>query len=524
MSFPFRLLSFVLLTLAWSVRAEVKLPALFADHMVLQRDVAVPVWGTAFPGEDVMVQFAGQKKTARADANGKWLLHLDPLKLVTEGLDLRIGSILIRDVLVGEVWLASGQSNMAFGLNSAHNAAEVIPQAADEQLRFFTVTKKTAAEPQAELEGKWAATTPQNAKSFSAVAYFFAREIRRTQHCPVAVIHSSWGGTPVQTWISLDALKREPPLTKAIQQWDQAVEQNRKVQSDPKLAADYVSELERWEKVAAGGVKPAWPEPSNPDPMGMPSPSKRPQTPAVSFNAMIAPLIPYSVRGAVWYQGEQDGSAGMDYRELFPRLIEDWRRRWGTDFPFLYVQLPANGKDSLPVAEKGWPWLREAQFLTLRYPNTAMAIGIDVGDPNNVHPADKIDVGERLALLARRDVYGEKLVASGPLFAAFRVEGAKIRVSFHEVGSGLKPGVAPWRADGVEPLPTDRLVGFYIAGDDRQWSPAEAFIEGDSVIVSSHAVPKPVAVRYGWANSPRCNLYNNEDLPASPFRTDAWPR
>jgi sialate O-acetylesterase len=214
----------------------------------------------------------------------------------------------------------------------------------------------------------------------------------------------------------------------------------------------------------------------------------------------------------------------MDYRELFPRLIEDWRRRWGTDFPFLYVQLPANGKDSLPVAEKGWPWLREAQFLTLRYPNTAMAIGIDVGDPNNVHPADKIDVGERLALLARRDVYGEKLVASGPLFAAFRVEGAKIRVSFHEVGSGLKPGVAPWRADGVEPLPTDRLVGFYIAGDDRQWSPAEAFIEGDSVIVSSHAVPKPVAVRYGWANSPRCNLYNNEDLPASPFRTDAWPR
>jgi sialate O-acetylesterase len=246
----------------------------------------------------------------------------------------------------------------------------------------------------------------------------------------------------------------------------------------------------------------------------------------VNFNGMIAPLVPYAIRGVVWYQGENNASRGLEYRELFPRLIRDWRQQWqGTgEFPFLFVQLPGNGKDTTPVAEQGWPWLREAQFLTLKVPRTAMAVTIDLGDPNDVHPADKLDVGQRLALLARRNVYNENIVASGPLYSGCEIEGDRIRLRFREIGSGLKAGQAPWHARGVEPLPTGRLVGFFVAGDDRKWVVAEATIEGGEVLVSSKAVPKPAAVRYGWANYSRCNLYNREGLPASPFRTDDWPK
>ena len=258
--------------------------------------------------------------------------------------------------------------------------------------------------------------------------------------------------------------------------------------------------------------------------MGMPDPSRRPSTPTVSYNAMISPLSPFAIKGVLWYQGEANAGRGLEYRTLFPRLIQGWRAQWGTDFPFLFVQLPMNGPDKTPVATDGEPYLREAQFLTLKEPKTAMAITIDIGDPNNVHPGDKIDVGKRLSLLARRDVYGEKIDASGLLYQGFKVEGDKMRVTFKETAKGLKPGQAPWCAKGVEPLPTDKLIGFVISGDDRKWVEAEAKIEGNDVIVSSSSVPKPVAVRYGWAHSPRCNLYNSEELPASPFRTDDWEK
>jgi sialate O-acetylesterase len=239
---------------------------------------------------------------------------------------------------------------------------------------------------------------------------------------------------------------------------------------------------------------------------------------------MIAPLAPFAARGFIWYQGEANAGAGMEYRTLFPRLIQNWRRLWGAELPFIFVQLPACYKDPTPVAEKGWPWLREAQAMTLRESRTSMAVAIDVGDPNNVHPTDKIDVGHRLALLARRDVYGEALVASGPRYRESRITGGKVRVSFSETGGGLVAGQAPWRARGVEPLPTQRLIGFFVAGYDRKWQPADAIVDGDTVIVSSAEVPAPIAVRYGWTNSPRCNLYNREGLPAAPFRTDAWEK
>ena len=531
------------------VSAEIQLPKVFSDHLVLQRDTELPIWGRADPGEKVTVSFATQSQTVTAGADGHWAVKLkamaasgQPRELLVTG---RNSMVKLTDVLVGEVWLGGGQSNMRSPLFAAHDAAEAVPAAGDNQLRLFNVGFKTAYEPQPTVLGEWKLSTPETARDFSAVGYFFARELRRVLGCPVGILCAAWGGTPIQTWISLQGIRTSPPLTRPLGEWEKAVEAYQKVQTDPKLAADYAAELQRWKKEvepvfnaamkaynagkAAGqplGEKPspAWPEPQNPDPMGMPSPSRRPQTPAVSFNGMIAPLAPFAVRGVIWYQGEANGGAGMEYRVLFPRLIQDWRARWGSDFPFLFVQLPGWGTDSGPVAESGWPWTREAQLMALREPRTGMAVTIDVGDPNNVHPADKRDVGYRLALLARRQVYGENLVACGPLYRDCAVTGGGIRIRFDQIGGGLRIGQAPWRAPGVEPFPTDRLFGFYVAGDDRKWVAAAARIDGDTVLVSSPAVPQPSAVRYGWASFPQCNLYNREGLPASPFRTDSWPK
>ncbi len=537
--------------------AGVKLPQVFADHMILQRDMPVTVWGWAEAGEKVTITFAGQNQTATADEKGKWLVKLDSLPASAEPRELAVtgksSSVKISDVLVGEVWLASGQSNMGSPVSSLHDADAVLAQAGDAQLRFYTVTKKTAARPQTDAVGKWEAATPLTAKGYSAVAYLFAREIRRDLKCPVAVLHGSWGGTDIETWISLAGLKQNPPLQTTLDRWDKAVVDYQKIQANPELVTDYQNDLKQWQKEVAPAFdaaskkynadkaaglavgpkpQPPRPEPTNPDPMGMPSPSRRPSTPTVNFNGMIAPLLPYTIRGVVWYQGENNGGRGLEYRQLFPRLIEDWRHQWnqsggaaGAEFPFLFVQLPCNGQDSTPVAEQGWPWLREAQLRTLKVPRTGMAITIDVGDPNNVHPADKLDVGLRLALLAKKLVYGENIVASGPLFENFKPEaGGKIRLYFNETGSGLTCGQQPWCAPGVQPFPKDKLIGFFVAGDDKKWVEADASIDGENVVVSSAQVPNPVAVRYGWANSPRCNLYNKEGLPASPFRTDDWAK
>ncbi len=531
---------FLLTSISSAAFAEVTLPAIFADQMVLQRDAAIPVWGTAAPREKVTVELGAQSLTATAGPDGKWSVTLAPIKASMDPFELKAGSRTIHDVLVGEVWLAGGQSNMGYPVSSLPDSADVLAQATDPALRFFTVTKKTAAEPQPDLAGKWEASTPQTAKGFSAVGYFFARELRRKLNCPVAVINASWGGTPIETWISIAALQKDPPLTSTLQSWDKAVQQHAKIAADPSLAAQYETDLKRWRKEVEpvfNAATKAWnanptgpkptpssPEPQNPDPMGMPSPSRRPGTPSISYNAMVAPIAGYAMQGVIWYQGEANGGAGLAYRELFPRLIQAWRAAWKAEFPFLFVQLPANGKDTTPVATAGWPWLREAQQMTLREPRTGMAIAIDVGNPNDVHPARKIEVGQRLALQARRVAYSETLVASGPLYGSYKIESGKIRVSFTETGSGLTPGQAPWRAPGVEPLPTDHLTGFYIAGEDHQWVAAEAKLDGASVVVSSPEVPNPVAVRYGWANSPRCNLYNQQGLPAAPFRTDDWAK
>lgn len=546
-------LNFVVLLVHCQTLSESQkiLPAIFADHMVLQRNIKVPVWGFGKFGEKVTVRFAGQTKIGTVENNGKWRVELDPLTTNDQPgeLNVTVGKInqKIMDVLVGEVWLASGQSNMAYPVSSLPNANDVLAKSNDEQLRFFTVSRKPASEPQSDTNGKWELANSQNAKGFSAVAYFFATELRKTLKCPIAVLHASWGGTSIETWISLDGLKQNPPITKMVNLWDKAVVKHDEILKNPQIETDYEIELKRYQKevapvynaalklyndsvekgIAVGKKpQPSMPEPSNPDPMGMPSPSRRPSTPTVNFNGMIAPLIPYAIQGVIWYQGENDGSKGFEYRTLMPRLVENWRKLWNqpasaAQFPFLWVQLPCNGEDKTPVADKGWPFLREAQLMTLRLPHTGMAITIDIGNPKNVHPADKFDVGKRLALVARKVAYDESIVASGPLFKSFNIEkNGRIRLTFTETGSGLVIGQSPWYAPSVTPFPKDKLIGFFIAGVDKKWVEADAQIDGNSVIVFSQQVPNPVAVRYGWANSPRCNLYNREGLPASPFRTD----
>lgn len=531
--------------------AQLSLNGVFSDNMVLQRNVRVPVWGTSDSKARITVSFAGFTHSTNADSNGRWVVYFDPLDATSKSTDLEVSSNntkkILHNVVVGEVWLAGGQSNMGYPLFAAHNATEALSGANDPLMRLLPIPLKTAVEPKDTISGvSWKICTPENVKNFSAVAYFFAKELREKLGCPVGVISAAWGGTPIETWISLDGLKQSPEFSKTLKDYNQAINKHQFVVNNPKLLTDYEALLVKWKKEVqpsfdsatkkynadkdAGrnvGKKPepAWPEPQNPDPTGIPSPSKRPQVPAVSFNGMIFPVAPYAIRGIIWYQGEANASAGLEYRKLFPRLISSWRSLWGSEIPFLYVQLPACYEDPVPVAEKGWPWLREAQAMTLNQKSVSMAVAIDVGDPNNVHPTDKLDVGHRLALLARRDVYGEHaLVASGPMYYEHKIENNIIRVRFNHIGQGLVAGQAPWRARGVELLPIDHLIGFYIADSDRVWHSAQANIDNDCIIVSSPLVASPVAVRYGWANSPRCNLYNKNGLPAAPFRTDSWEK
>ena len=514
--------------------ADLALADVFSDHAVLQRDQPVPVWGTADPAATVTVSFAGQTKTGKAGADGRWMVRLEPLRASDQAAELTVtagpAKVVRKDLLVGEVWLASGQSNMASPLSSVPDAPAIMAKAGDAQLRFLTVPKRTAAEPATAIAATWNVASPDSVKGLSAVGYFFARDLRQARKVPVGLVVAAWGGTSIQTWMSLEALRQEPPLTKFVKQWDDAVIKHREVQADPSVMEAYRKDLKQFQaevaalkKTAGPTAKPERPEPVNPDPMDIPSPSRRPSTPTVNSNGLIAPLVPYALSGFLWYQGENDGSFGRDYRTWLPRLIGDWRTRWARpEAPFLIVQLPANGPDTALVAEKGWPFLREAQCMALSVPNTGMAITIDVGNPKDVHPAGKEPVGQRLALLARRIAYGEKtLVASGPLYEGFQVQpDGKVRITFRETGGGLVPGQSPWYAPGVEPYPQDRLIGFVIAGADRQWREATAVVDGRAVLVSHPEVPKPVAVRYGWAASPRCNLYNREGLPAGPFRTD----
>ena len=529
---------------AQHAQSDVRMPAIFGDHMVLQQDVKLPIWGTAASGEQVTVTIGSDQGQATADASGKWMVRLNPLPVSDKPVEVQVqgnNKLVFKDVLVGDVWVCSSQSNMEFGIGNASNAKEVLPKLTYPAIRMFLLQHSFAFEPKVDVErvqnsGTWMVCTPQNAINiggwygFSAVGLFFARDIYEQRKQPLGLVGSYCGGSPIQAWTSEEAFRGNPPLarfadkletdkatlaanypslkqkydTETLPQWQMAHDQWLKAMDDWKKAASQPS--------AAPSPRPK--EPTRPAPPGPTS-----KTPCTLFNGMINPLIPYAVKGVIWYQGESNAGKeeGHEYASLFSTMIADWRQRWGLgDFPFLFVQLSA-WKGAICCN-----YVRDSQLKTLSLPNTGMVVTMDTGDLNDIHPKDKVNVGRRLALVARRVAYGEHIVYSGPIFTAWNVEANRIRVSFKHSGSGLTIGSAPTSRIDEQPQPiADHLNGFEVAGADKNFQPAQARIDGDTVLVWSDAVSQPKDVRYGWTAFPipPLNLYNKDGLPASPFNS-----
>ncbi len=654
---------FIGLLAASALHADVKLPALFSDRAVLQKSDRVPVWGKAEPGESVTVTLGKATATTTTGADGRWrvLLNLtssrpEPSELIVQGKNRLVAS----DVLVGEVWLCGGQSNMDFPLSAFPIAKTEVPASANPQLREFRVKKATSAEPLDDVEGKWMIAGPQTSGNFSAVGYFYGKNLQTTLQVPVGLLTSCIGGTFIETWMSREALASDPGITEGANRaraerlafdtyvadhnaWQAKFGRADRRAGDAQVFAAPGVDTSDWKPVTLPGALGAagipdggalWlrkviPVPSadvvpgkgidlflegirdyaeiywngkkigssdltdvahrygirgnlvlagegvlavrifNPakgaeivakgrfqgnhvmlkgewlakvetalPPLEGEASSALPVRPTATpydpqnvasylFNGMINPVIPYGMRGVIWYQGEGNWNRGYQYRTEFPSLIKDWRGKWGQgDFPFYYCQV-ANFQARPKKPGNDWQAeLREAQSMALSLPNTGQAILIDIGEEWNIHPANKMEVGDRLARIALAKTYGRDLVYSGPVYAAMAVEADKIRLRFTHTHGGLvakplasEPNTAPLVRNG----PGGELEGFAICGEDRKWQWADAKIEGDTVVVWSAQVPKPVAVRYAWSNNPLCNLYNGGGLPAGPFRTDDFP-
>ena len=627
---------------------SMKMASLFTNGMVLQQGVPVPVWGTATPGDSVTVHFAGQQVSASADLDGRWIVRLAPLKANATPSELQVsssdgGSLVIFDVLVGEVWVCSGQSNMEWPLKSSQNGAKELTEAYFPAIRLFTVPHRPSRTPESEIAGAtWCACSPETIANFSAVAYYFAREIQSRLNVPIGLIHTSWGGTIAEAWTAWDALLENPAtrgiveafehglrdMESRLEEWEAQQEKTRDkgnakhaegwaaieepqadwremvlpgswqsrglnhsgivwfrktieipaawVGRDLRLAigatdksdttyfnnvqvgsitmaerADSWSHLRIYtvpgELVQAGRNVIAVRVHSDKYAGGMTGPSEFMQlscadcagdvgiplagswryaveadyglvqvpvepvykAPGVLFNGMISPLLPFAIRGFIWYQGESNADRAAQYRDLFEVLIRSWRGAWAQgDLPFYFVQL-ANYMARQPVpSETQWAELREAQTMALALPNTGMAVAIDIGEAEDIHPRNKKDVGLRLALHALHGTYAHSdVIPSGPLFRSVKRKGSLLRLSFDHVGGGLVcQGAA--------------LRGFSIAADDGRFFWAEATIDGEDILVSSPQIAAPRSARYGWADNPEVNLYNKAGLPASPFRTD----
>jgi sialate O-acetylesterase len=482
--------------------ADVRLPAVFGDHMVLQQGIPVPIWGWADEGERVTVEFRGQKVATRA-VNGQWWVKLKPLRAGgPDAMVVRGHNYLgIQDVLVGEVWVCSGQSNMEWPLRASFAATNDIAQSANPNLRLFSVPKLRALVPTNDVRAAWQLSDPNSTPGFSAVAYYFGRALERDRRVPVGLIHSSWGGSPAEVWMSDGFLRGDPEYKKDI------------VDPYRETRRAYEQNLAQWEKERAAAAQAGQKFEKGR--------SWEPWRPTELYNGMIAPLIPYALRGAIWYQGESNASRARQYRRLFVEMIANWRRDWGQgDFTFLAVQLApwdrgkkrALAEITASPMESDWAELREAQNLaTERLPKVGVAVITDVGDKDDIHPAKKEPVGERLALAARVLAYRERVHGLSPTCRSVRFQGAKAIVRFNHVGPGLE-------ARGGE------LTGFAVAGADRVFAWAKAEVVGkDQVAVCSPEVANPVAVRYGWADYPVVNLWSKDGLPASPFRTDDFP-
>lgn len=449
---------------------------------MLQQDEPVPIWGTADPGEDVTVRFAGQELQTKAGHDGRWRIVLAPLAGGTKGTLTIAGTntVELGDILVGEVWLCSGQSNMAFPMGRTHEAERDMATAENRQIRMFIVRPSYQGEPQESCEGRWVVCTPEAVKRFSAVAYFFGLELATKLQRPVGLIVSAVGGTNIELWTSEEALKTLPEYP-ALRAKAEAAGRDLATAAPTDPEAKRAAEKLQKKAFATGGL----------------------------FNGMIAPLVPYAIRGAIWYQGEaNDDDSSLRYDVLLETLVTDWRKRWDRAFPVGWVQLPEFRQAQTEPGEAGrWPILREKMLQALRIPDTGMAVALGLGDADDIHPTNKKEVGSRLARWALSEVYGRETPWGGPLPKSHSISGNEITVEFSHADGGLV-------ARG------GNLEGFAIAGHDRKWVWANARIEGNRVVASSPEVPKPVALRYAWADNPVFSLFNGAGLPASPFRTD----
>ena len=490
--------------------ADVRLPAIFGDNMVLQAGTRVSLWGWADPNEEISVRVSWSKVdwTIQADSQGKWILQTASPEIggVYEITFKGKNTITLKNLLAGEVWVCSGQSNMEMAVRSSASAEQETAAANYPQIRLFTVEKKVAEKPLDDCKGKWVICSPETVGGFSAAGYFFGRELHKELKQPIGLINTSWGGTPAEAWTSPMALQENPNLEPILTRYKKALE------ALPEATAKYKEDLAKWEEAVKQAKAEGKHPPYRP---GAPLGPANPNSPSGLYNGMVAPLIPYTVRGAIWYQGESNAGRAYQYRDLFPTMIKSWWNAWGQegqgDFPFLFVQL-ANFMDTKEEpGDSSWAELREAQLMTLELSNAGMAVIIDIGDAKDIHPKNKQEVGRRLALWALANTYSKDVVCSGPLYTSMTKKGKTIVLSFDHVGGGLV-------AKGGEPL-----KGFAIAGADRKFIWAAAKIEGDKIVVSSEKVADPVSVRYAWADNPVCNLYNKAGLPASPFRTDTWP-
>lgn len=488
--------------LALPVAADVRLPGIFSDHAVVQRDVPVNVWGWADAGEDVSVSLGKVTASTKAGADGKWTLKLDAQPQAADGQPMTVkgkNALTVNDVLVGEVWLCSGQSNMGFTVNRADNYPEEQAAAKFPQIRMYQVARNPQPTVQNDGKGQWVVCSPDTVGTFSAAAYFFGRDIHQKLHVPVGLINSSYGGTDICAWTSEDVQRPVPELNAQFEDW---AKRDKAYDAD-KAKAAYEKQMATWQEASKKAKADGKPAPRRPQ--APVAPSLNQNRPSNLFNGMIAPLIPYTIRGAIWYQGENNAGSderGVLYAKQLPLMIADWRKRWGYEFPFGIVQLP-----NFTHKDQGWMLVQEAELKTAQtVPNTGLAVTIDLGNPKDIHPTHKQEVGHRLANWALGDVYKQPNVASsGPWPKSHEVRGNEVVVTFTHADGGLA-------AKGGE------LKGFELAGADGKFVPAAGKIDGDKVIVSSPEVAKPVAIRYAWKDNPDCNLANAAGIPASPFR------
>lgn len=502
----------LLLSCTTFAHADIRMPSVFGSNMVLQRDVALPVWGWADAGEKVSVTLEGndgtrQSKTIAADDLGAWEVKLDPIKTgPTYTLTVRSNNELkFTNILAGEVWLCSGQSNMAWPMSRSHNADQAIAAADHPNIRILTVPLTTASSPQDDVEAKWNVCTPQTVASFSAVAYFFGKHLHEELDVPIGLINSTWGGTPVQAWTPRQTfIEGSNPTLQDTGDWLREQDKKHKQQWQSTLAAHNA-----WLDAAQLALQQNQPIPPRPD---VPThPINGQHDPTALYNGMIAPLVPFAVRGFVWYQGERNVDDAYDYRVYFPAMIESWRTVWNNDdLPFYFAQLAPFDYGAQAARAGRLAELWDSQLVTLNtVPHTGMAVLTDIGNPKDIHPTNKKDVGFRLALWALKHDYGRDIACSGPIYKGSKVEGNAIRITFDH-------------ADGLKSSNGQPLTHFTIAGQDKAFVDAEAKIDGDTLIISSPRVEQPVAVRFGWSDIAEPNLMNGAGLPASPFRTDQW--